>query len=108
MRVVVLGLSVGLLLGFSAPAHASAASEAVLAAPLTKPKMVVVDGKVWTCRGAACTSRNAGLDQTARRECVRLGRRLGRFAAYVRNGIALDAAQLAACNRARPASRPAR
>ena len=57
---------------------------------------VVVDGRLWTCSGNACTAR--GDDPRPAVACRKLARKLGPVTRFETSQIALDAAALASCN----------
>ena len=80
-------------------AGAAGQSLAVLQAPLPAPKRGIIDGRLWKCTGVDCSAPLPAELQPIGRECARALRVLGRLAAYSRDGMALDASALAACNR---------
>lgn len=81
-----------------APAQAPAANRLTLADAANAPSgRVIIDGATWRCDGAACTS-SGGVRQPALRACRRVVARLGKVTAFTWRGVALDEAQLAACN----------
>ena len=81
------------------PAQALGLSQATLQTPVTQPKSVVIDGKVWKCMGVDCSASADGAPQPAARECARAARVLGPFTRYSKDGRPLDDAALAACNK---------
>lgn len=96
-------LFAGAVVAFAGAPLATAAamsSQATLAAPVSEPKTVIIDGKVWKCTGADCAASAAGSSQPLTRECVRAVKILGKVTAFSRDGKSLDATQLAACNAA--------
>jgi hypothetical protein len=96
---------VTLLVAFSALAAASpalaqgAGLRAEFAAPFERASEVVIDGKVWSCTGTACTAR--GDDPRPAIACRKLARKLGPVTRFATPGSELDAAGLASCNRDR-------
>ncbi len=59
-------------------------ARAVLAAPATQAKPIIIDGRVWRCDGAACAGRAAAmpLSQPVTHECQRVARALGPVRSY--------------------------
>jgi hypothetical protein len=81
----------------SGPAFAQAPMmRAELAASHVGEREVVVDGRLWTCSGNACTAR--GNDPRPAVACRKLARKLGPVTRFETSQIALDAAALASCN----------
>lgn len=81
------------------PARAKA--EARLASPVTEPKKVVFDARVWSCAADLCVADGGGYDQPVKRECARATKALGPVVSYRRGDRNLDEAELADCNKAR-------
>ena len=79
-------------------AIAAERTEAILAAPVSEPRQVIVDGKLWSCEGNKCTSGNQGKSQPIGRECARAAKTLGPIVAYTRGERALNADEIKACN----------
>jgi len=96
-------LAVGLM-SVAAPQFARAdqidPAQAKLAAPLSAPKKVTIDGRDWRCDGDTCKGGTQGTDQPARRECGKLAKAVGEIASYVDGKKELAAADLATCNAA--------
>ena len=95
MRALFFSLALSLTVAHGA----FAASSATLAAPSHKPRLIVLDGRVWRCDGAACQAGGRGRSQALIRECARVARKFGPLAAYSRDGVAASGADLARCNR---------
>jgi hypothetical protein len=57
---------------------------------------VIVDGRVWSCSGNACTAR--GDDARPAVACRKLARKLGPVSRFVTPQSELNAAGLATCN----------
>lgn len=82
------------------PAMAQAtALRAEFAAPFERASEVVVDGRMWSCTGNACTSR--GDDPRPAVACRKLARKLGAVTRFATAQAELDTAGLAACNQDR-------
>lgn len=74
------------------------ATSAVLADAARAPATsTIIDGASWTCTGATCTA-TGGANQPATRACRRVVARLGAVSSFSYKGVALSAAQIAACN----------
>ncbi len=69
---------------------------AEFAAPFERATQVVVDGRMWSCSGTACTAR--GDDPRPAVACRKLARKLGPVARFATPSAELDEAGLAACN----------
>jgi hypothetical protein len=79
------------------PALAQAPTmRAELAAAQDGAAEVIVDGRLWTCSGNACTSR--GEDARPAIACRKLARKLGVVTRFATSQAELDAAGLATCN----------
>jgi len=72
---------------------------AEFAAPFERASEVVIDGKVWSCTGTACTAR--GDDPRPAIACRKIARKLGPVTRFATPRSELDAAGLAACNQDR-------
>jgi hypothetical protein len=84
-------------LATAAPAMAEGAGlRAEFAAPFERSENVVVDGRLWSCAGNACTSRSD--DPRPAVACRKLARKLGPVARFASSKAELDAAAIAACN----------
>jgi len=84
----------------AAPAFAQTPvnTSAVLADAARAPTAaVIIDGASWRCDGASCTA-NGGANQPATRACRRVVARFGPVSSFSYKGVALSAAQIAACN----------
>jgi hypothetical protein len=86
-------------LSLSVADGALAASSAVRASTGGRARMVVLDGRVWRCDAAVCRANGQGRSQGLARECARVARKLGPLAAYSRDGVVLQGADLDRCNR---------
>src|SRR6186997_2988061 len=84
---------------------AAAATPALSQAPTMRAELatsqdgnreVVIDGRLWTCNGNACTA--PGDDARPAVACRKLARKLGPVARFATPQAELDAAGLAACN----------
>jgi len=91
-------LAAGLALGAASPALAQGL-RAEFAAPFERASEVVIDGKLWSCDGTACTAR--GDDPRPAIACRKLARKLGPVTRFATPRSELDAAGLAACNQDR-------
>lgn len=82
----------------AAPAFGqSATMRAEFAAAFERDTEVIVDGKLWQCRGNACTTR--GDDPRPTVACRRLSRKVGPVARFTTPRAELDANDLATCNK---------
>jgi len=86
-----------LVLAAASPALAQAPTmRAELATAQDGDREVIVDGRVWTCSGTACTAQ--GSDARPAVACRKLARKLGPVIRFATPQSELDAAGLAACN----------
>lgn len=86
-----------LLLAATAPAIAQAPTmRAEFATAQDGDREVIVDGRLWSCSGTACTAQ--GTDPRPAVACRKLARKLGPVARFATAQSELDAAGLAACN----------
>ena len=86
-----------LLLAAAAPALAQAPTmRAEFATAPDGNREVIVDGRLWSCSGTACTAQ--GADPRPAVACRKLARKLGPVARFATAQSELDAAGLAACN----------
>ena len=84
----------------SAPSFAQAPTmRAEFAAAQDANPEVIIDGRVWSCSGNACTAR--GDDARPAVACRKLARKLGPVSRFVTPQSELDAAGLASCNQDR-------
>ena len=92
-------LALALALSFAAVTGAAAqsATTLTLASAEGAPAKVIIDGSVWKCEGAACTT-TGGKAQSADRACRRTVAKLGAVTAFTYRGEALSDDALAACN----------
>ena len=72
---------------------------AEFAAPFERATEVIVDGRLWSCTGTACTSR--GDDPRPAIACRKLARKTGPVTRFATPRSELDAAGLATCNQDR-------
>jgi hypothetical protein len=87
-------------LATTGPALAQTAGlRAEFAAPFEQSSEVVVDGRLWSCSGNACTAR--GTDPRPAIACRKLARKLGPVSRFASGETELDAAALASCNQGR-------
>jgi hypothetical protein len=106
MQKLIIGLMASSILSLAAPLMAAAAGsgpkvEAKLAAPVSEPRKVVVDGRLWVCQADACkATAGQGFSQTLKKECAHVVKALGPIVAYSNRGRALSEADIAACNTA--------
>ena len=83
-----------------APAQAQANTlRAEFAAPFEGAREVVVDGRMWSCSGNACTSRSD--DPRPAVVCRKLARKVGEVTRFATPQTELNAAGLATCNQDR-------
>lgn len=83
-----------------APAQAQTAGmRAEFAAPFERATEVIIDGRIWSCEGNACTSR--GDDPRPAVTCRKLARKTGTVTRFITPQAELDAAGLATCNQDR-------
>jgi hypothetical protein len=80
-----------------APALAQApAMRAEFASPQDGNREVIIDGRVWTCGGTACTA--PGDDARPAIACRKLARKLGPVTRFATSQTELNATGLATCN----------
>lgn len=91
-------IAAGLVLGAASPAVAQGL-RAEFAAPFERASDVVIDGKVWSCAGTACTAR--GDDPRPAIACRKVARKLGAVTRFATPRSELNAAELASCNQDR-------
>jgi hypothetical protein len=72
---------------------------AEFAAPFERASEVVIDGKLWSCAGNACSAR--GDDPRPAVACRKVVRKLGPVTRFATPRSELDAAGLASCNQDR-------
>ena len=89
------------LIATSVPAAAQAAAglRAELASSIERPAEVIVDGRMWSCSGNACTSRST--DPRPAVACRKLARKIGAVTRFATPQSELDTAALASCNQDR-------
>lgn len=95
-------LAAGLVaaLAGGAPLHAQpTAMRAEFAAPFAAHTEVIIDGKMWSCVGNACTTSSS--DPRPAVVCRKLARKLGPITRFTTAAAELDEAGLAACNQDR-------
>ncbi len=89
-----------LLLAAAAPAIAQVPTmRAEFATAQDGNREVIVDGRLWTCGGNACTTQ--GVDARPAVACRKLARKLGPVARFATSQSELDATGLASCNQDR-------
>jgi hypothetical protein len=74
-------------------------AEAKLATPVSEPKKVTIDSRIWRCEGDTCKGAEQGNTQPAKRECAKVAKVLGPLTAYKDGKRDLSEADLAACNK---------
>jgi hypothetical protein len=90
-------LLAAVVLAALAPAAAQAAPlRAEFAAPFERATEVIVDGRMWSCAGNACTSQRD--DPRPAVACRKLARKVGPVTRFGTADAALDEAGLASCN----------
>src|SRR5688500_14985550 len=88
------------VLATASPALAqSGGLRAEFAAPFERASEVVIDGKLWSCAGTACSAR--GDDPRPAVACRKVARKLGPVTRFATPRSELDAAGLASCNQDR-------
>jgi hypothetical protein len=88
------------VLAIGVPAQAQASVlRAEFAAPFERATDVIVDGRMWSCTGNACTSRSD--DPRPAVACRKLSRKLGPVTRFATPQTELNAAGLATCNQDR-------
>ena len=95
-HVLAAGLVVSMAASAPAAAEPAPALRAELAAALERATEVIVDGRIWSCDGKACTSR--GADPRPAVACRKLARKVGAVSRFASPQAELDAAALATCN----------
>ncbi len=96
----VFALSAAAVMAASFPAAAQGASlRAEFATPFERVTEVIVDGRIWSCSGNACTSSKA--DPRPAVACRKLARKVGAVTRFASSQAELVAAALAACNQDR-------
>ena len=90
-------IAMSLAVAAAAPAFAQgAAMRAELATPQEADRELIIDGRVWTCSGNACTA--PGDDPRPTIACRKLARKLGPVTRFTTRQSELDEAGLATCN----------
>ena len=95
-------LAVGLATAMAAGAPAQAqptALRAEFASPFSTPTEIIVDGRMWSCVGSACTSPSS--DPRPAVACRKLARKLGPVTRFTTPQGDLGADGLATCNQDR-------
>lgn len=97
-RAMLLAAAFAALLPLASPALAEPGTlRAEFATPFEREQQVIVDGTVWNCAATACTARGSLARPAV--TCRKLSRKVGPVARFDAAGTALDARDLAACNR---------
>ena len=91
-------LSVAVLGATSVPAVAADPAQARLTAPVSQARQVIIDGRLWKCRGEKCTTGSQGKNQPILRECIRAAKVLGPIVEYRQGTRILNDKGLAQCN----------
>ena len=87
-------------LAAAVPAQAQASTlRAEFAAPFERATELVVDGRMWSCAGNACTSTRDDPRPTV--ACRKLARKVGEVTRFATPQTELNAAGLATCNQDR-------
>ena len=81
---------------FTAPALAQSGSMRAEFGNAQTEAEVIIDGRLWTCSGNACTSR--GEDARPAIACRKLARKVGVVTRFATSQAELNAAGLATCN----------
>ena len=97
-RYVFVALAVAVLGAAGVPAVAADPAQARLSAPVSEAREVIVDGRLWKCRGEKCTTGSQGKNQPMLRECIRAAKVLGPIMEYRQGTRMLNAKGLAQCN----------
>ena len=94
-------LAAGLAAAIAAgPAQAQpTALRAEVSTPFTAHTQLIVDGRVWSCVGTACTSPRS--DPRPAVACRKLARKAGPITRFTTPEGDLDATELASCNQDR-------
>ena len=88
------------VLAAAVPAQAQATSlRAEFATPFERATEVIVDGRMWSCAGNACTSRSD--DPRPAVACRKLARKVGPVTRFATPQTELNEAGLATCNQDR-------
>ena len=86
------------IVGFPAAAQATE-MRAEFATPFAQASEVVIDGRMWSCNGTACTAR--GDDPRPAVACRKLARKVGAITRFTTPQSDLNEAGLATCNQDR-------
>lgn len=97
-KIAVVGILGAMLLASPALAQPKAYVEAKLAAPLSEPKKLIIDGRLWRCKEDVCLGQEQGDSQSIKRECARVVKAVGPLVAYRNGQRELSAEDVAACN----------
>ena len=90
-------IAVALALSAVTPAFSQTQTmRAELTTPQDGNKEVVIDGRLWTCSGNACTSQ--GEDARPAIACRKLARKVGVVTRFATSQVELNDAGLATCN----------
>jgi hypothetical protein len=103
MSKFIFGLVAAAMLAGAAPQFAFAdqvpSAEAKLATPVSEPKKVTIDSRIWRCEGDTCKGAEQGITQPAKRECAKVAKVLGPLVGYKDGKKDFSEADLAACNK---------
>ena len=97
-QLVVAGLVAVMAAGVPAEAQPTA-MRAEFAAPFTAHTEIIIDGRMWSCIGNACTTPSN--DPRPAVACRKLARKLGPVTRFATPRSELDQAGLASCNQDR-------
>jgi hypothetical protein len=87
-------------LAIGAPVQAQpTAMRAEFAAPFAAHTEIIIDGRMWSCVGNACSSPSSDPRPTV--VCRKLARKLGPVTRFATSAAELDEAGLASCNQDR-------
>ena len=104
MQRVLFGLVAAAMMAAAVPQLALAdqvpSAEAKLATPVSAPKKVTIDSRIWRCEGDTCKGAEQGMTQPAKRECVKVAKVLGPIVSYKDGKTDFSEADVAACNAA--------